>query len=163
MEHGYLDHGATICEHQVHVPMMIRFPGGKGAKTVSEPVRGIDAIPTVMDALGVAAPPDIDGRSLLPMLRGEKEELPIFTESDYRLFVHLRGMKKGGKKFILDLGDNEKSLYDLGGDPQETKNIAEAEGVTTYEMEQSVRAWMGSMKSDPNSFLNKQEEHIKIF
>jgi len=163
MEHGYLDHGATLCEHQLHVPMIIRFPKGVGARVVSEPVHSIDVFPTVFDALGVPAPAEIDGKSLLPLIRGEKEELPIFAESDYRLFVHLRSAVQGSKKVVLDLEDGQRSLFDQSSDKDELKDLSESDPKTTYEMEQTVRAWMASMNSDPQTFLGVEEQSIKLF
>jgi arylsulfatase A-like enzyme len=163
MEHGYLDHGATICEHQVHVPLMIRFPGGEGARVVDTPVRTLDTFPTLFDALGVPAPPEVDGKSLLPLLRGEPLDLPIHSESDYRLFVHLRSSTRDGKKLILDLGDGQKSLYDLGADPQEQQDLSVSDPRTAYELEQDVRTWMGELKTDPNRYLGVQEEYIVVF
>ncbi len=163
MEHGYVDHGATLCDHQLHVPLMIRFPKGEGARVVETPVRTIDIFPTVFDALGVDAPPDVDGKSLIPLLQGEKVDLPIHAESDYRLFVHLRSTRVDDKKLILDLGDGQKNLYDLTADPQETKDLAAEDARAAYELEQDVRGWMGTMKSDPNQYLGAKEDHIKLF
>ncbi len=163
MEHDYLDHGATLCEHQLHVPLSIRFPAGEGARVIDTPVRTIDAFPTMFDALGVTPPADVDGKSLLPLLRGEKLDLPIHAESDYRLFVHLRASRVGDKKVILDLEDGQKSLYDLAADPGERTDLSATDPKTTSELEQDVRGWMGSMKSDPAQFLGVQEEHIKLF
>jgi len=163
MEHGYLDHGATLCDHQLHVPLMIRFPKGEGAGVIDAPVRSIDMFPTVFEALGVKPPEGADGKSLLPLLRGEKEELPIHAESDYRLFVHLRASRIGDKKLILDLEDGQRSLYDLAADPQEQTDLSAGDARTTYEMEQDVRGWMGTMQSDPNQFLGVKEDHIKLF
>lgn len=163
MEHDYLDHGATLCEHQLHVPMMIRFPKGEGHRTVTDPVRTIDVFPTLFDALGLTPPTEIDGRSLLPILRGEKLDLPIYAESDYRLFVHLRMTKQASRKLVLDLEDGQRSLYDLSADPQEMNDLSGGDARTTYEMEQAVRAWMNTMSSDPQKFLGIKEEHIKLF
>ena len=163
MEHGYLDHGATLCEHQLHVPMIIRFPKGEGARVVNDPVRSIDVFPTVFDALGVPAPAEIDGKSLLPMIRGEKQDLPIFAESDYRLFVHLRSAVQGSKKVVLDLEDGQRSLFDVSSDKDELNDLSESDPKTTYEMEQTVRAWMASMNSDPQTFLGVEEQSIKLF
>lgn len=163
MEHGYVDHGATLCDHQLHVPLMIRFPKGEGAGVIDAPVRSIDVFPTLFDVLGVKPPEGADGKSLLPLLRGEKEELPIHAESDYRLFVHLRASRIGDKKLILDLEDGQRSLYDLSTDPQEQNDLSAGDARTTYEMEQDVRGWMGTMQSDPNQFLGVKEDHIKLF
>ncbi|MSQ00912.1 MAG: hypothetical protein EXR71_03340 [Myxococcales bacterium] len=163
MEHGYLDHGATLCEHQLHVPLMIRFPKAEGARVVDTAVRTIDTFPTLLDALGLQPPSDIDGKSLLPLLRGEAVDLPIHAESDYRLFVHLRSSRVGDKKLVLDLEDGQRSLFDLSADPEEKMDLSASDARTTYEIEQDVRGWMGTMKSDPNAFLGVKEEHIKLF
>ncbi len=163
MEHNYVDHGPTLCEHQLHVPMMIRFPGGVGARTVKDAVRTIDLYPTVFDAMGLKGPDNVDGKSLLPMLRGEKEELPIHAESDYRLFVHLRASKQGDKKVIVDLEDGKKELYDFVKDPDEKTDLSATDERTTYEMEQYTRTWLDGMHTDPNKYLGVAEEHIKLF
>lgn len=164
MEHKYIDHGATLCEHQLHVPMMIHLPGGVGAKVVDTPVRTIDVFPTVFDMLGIQGPADVDGKSLRPLLEGQKmDDLPIFAETDYRLFVHLRATRVGDKKLILDLEDNQKSLFDIAADGNEQSDLSAGDARTTYELEQRVRGWMQTMKSDPNQYLGLEEEHIKLF
>lgn len=163
MEHHYLDHGATLCEHQLHVPMMIRFPKGEQHKVIDAPVRTIDVFPTIFAALGVKGPDNVDGTSLLPLIKEEKLDLPIFAESDYRLFVHLRGTRLGDKKLILDLEDGQKSLFDVSADPNETNDLSATDARSTYEMEQSVRAWMESMNTKPETYLGVEEEHIKLF
>lgn len=163
MEHGYLDHGATLCDHQLHVPMIIRFPNGEGAKVVDDNVRTIDVFPTVFDALGVEPPAGVNGQSLIPMLQGQKMDLPIYAESDYRLFVHLRGVRQGQKKLILDLEDGQHSLFDLTNDKDEQTDLSTTDARTTYEMEQNVRTWLNGMKTDPKAYLGLEEEHIKLF
>ena len=163
MEHGYIDHGATVCQHQVHVPLAIRFPSSPVGQRVDTPVRTIDLFPTVLDYLGVAGPAGAQGKSLLPLLRGEGGDYPIFSESDYRLFVHLRAYRKGDQKFVLDLEDSEKRLYDLKADPGETADQAAARAREAYELEQGLRTWMGEQKTDPATFLGVREQHIKIF
>jgi len=163
MEHHYLDHGATLCEHQLHVPMIIRFPGGEGHGHVADAVRTIDVFPTVFDALGVAPPEGINGQSLIPVLQGQKLDLPIYSESDYRLFVHLRSEKKNGKKMVLDLEDGQKKLFDLTADPAEQMDLSATDARTTYEMEQGVRSWLQTMHTDPQQYLGVEQEHIKLF
>lgn len=163
MEHGYVDHGATLCQHQLHVPLMIRFPKGEGAQVVKTPVRTIDIFPTVFDALGLPEIADVDGKSLLPLLAGEKLDLPVRAESDYRLFVRLRAARTGDKKVILDLQDGQKALYDVMADPNEATDLSATDARTTYEIEQDLRTWLGAMKTDPNQYLGVKEEPIKLF
>lgn len=163
MEHGYIDHGATLCEHQLHVPLMIRFPNGEGRREVQEAVRTLDIFPTVFDALGLEPVEGAAGKSLLPLLAGEPVDLPIFAESDYRLFVHLRSLQRHPRKLVLDLEDGQKSLYDLAADPAELTDRAAEDARSAYEMEQAIRAWLQSMQSDPQQYLGVEETPIKLF
>jgi arylsulfatase A-like enzyme len=165
MEHGAIDHGYSIYQEQLHVPMMIHFPGQKARVDVAEPVRTIDLFPTVFDALGYEQLPDVDGRSLIPFLAGEAAEppRPLLAESDYRLFVHHRAIRKGDHKLILDLGDNGVELYDLKNDPGETKNLAETEKKLAYELEQELRGELLKWQSDPAVYLGRSEEKIKVY
>ncbi|MAE70652.1 MAG: hypothetical protein CME06_09305, partial [Gemmatimonadetes bacterium] len=70
-EHGGLDHGPTLYQEMVHVPLLIHFPGYSKQLEIGRPVRSMDALPTVLDALGIPLPGGIDAVSLLPLLRGE--------------------------------------------------------------------------------------------
>jgi arylsulfatase A-like enzyme len=145
--------------------MMIHFPGQKARVDIAEPVRTIDLFPTVFDALGYEQLPDVDGRSLIPFLAGEAAEppRPLLAESDYRLFVHHRAIRKGDHKLILDLGDNGVELYDLKNDPGETKNLAETEKKLAYELEQELRGELLKWQSDPAVYLGRSEEKIKVY
>ncbi|MEO6193872.1 MAG: sulfatase [Thermoanaerobaculia bacterium] len=60
----YSDHGMRYTT-AVRVPMLVRLPGGTEARRVSAVVQNLDIAPTLLDALGVAQPPWMSGRSLL--------------------------------------------------------------------------------------------------
>lgn len=164
MERGALDHGQTLFQEQLHVPMMIHFPGQTQGVEITDPALTLNIFPTLFDALGLPAIPEADGQSLLPLIRGTGPAPgPLLSESDYRLFVHLRSLRKGNYKIILNLGNGKVSLYDLATDPGEKNDIAAAQPKIAYEMEQELRAKILSFGTDPASFLNLNEEHIKIF
>jgi choline-sulfatase len=161
-EHGYIDHGATLCEHQLHVPLFFRLPGGEH-QVIDTPVRTIDLFPTVFDLLGYDLPVGIDGQSLLPAFRGEKPKLDLYAESDYRLFVHLRSLRKGSDKLLMDLEDGEKQLFDLASDPAETAPQANGDARVLYELEQGIRKAMLEASADPQSFLGVHQEPVKVY
>ncbi len=163
MEHGALDHGHSLFEEQLHVVLMMRFPGYARRQDVSQVVRTVDILPTVFDALGIEGPGDIDGVSLLPMLRGETQTLIGFAETDYRLFVHHRAIRKGNHKLILDLMDGRRELYDLSKDPRELNDISSSEPRMTYELEQELRTWMQSVGTNPQDYLGVEQKPIEIF
>jgi choline-sulfatase len=163
LEHRGLDHGHTLYEEQLRVVMALRFPGYAQRMDVREPVRLLDLFPTVFDALGLQGPPGVDGRSLLPLLRQERVDLPIFAETDYRLFVHHRSARRGTRKLILDLADGGTELYDLAADPGETHDLATEDPRSAYELEQLVRAWLAQTRTDPAAYLGVHQDPITLF
>ena len=71
-EHGGWFHGHSLYRELHHVPLYIKFPGGRHAgRRLRDTVSVVDVLPTVLDQLGIEVPAGIDGVSLLPLLRGE--------------------------------------------------------------------------------------------
>ncbi|MBM4392756.1 MAG: sulfatase [Deltaproteobacteria bacterium] len=163
MEHKYIDHGATLCQHQLHVPLMIRFPGYARRHDVKTPVRTIDIFPTIFDALDLAGPSGVDGRSLLPLLRGQPLDLPVYAETDYRLFVHRRMARADTRKLLLDLEDGQRELFDLAADPGETRDLSSSEARAAYELEQALRGWMERTRTNPQDYLGIRQTPIALF
>ena len=64
---------------------------------------------------------------------------------------------------ILDLLDGKREMYDLEKDPQEQKTSALKTPDVTYEMEQDLRRWMDTSKTNPQDYLGLNEEPITIF
>jgi arylsulfatase A-like enzyme len=71
-EHGHDKHGRHVHEEDVRVPFVWRVPGvARSGHRVAIPVGLVDVVPTVLDLLGVPPPDGLQGRSLVPLLRGE--------------------------------------------------------------------------------------------
>jgi arylsulfatase A-like enzyme len=87
------DHGiafprmkGNLTDHGIGVMLIMRGPGGfRGGKVCDALVSHIDLFPTICDLIHVDRPPWLQGVSLLPLVRGEKEELheAIFAEVTY--------------------------------------------------------------------------------
>ncbi|QDV07162.1 Arylsulfatase [Planctomycetes bacterium Poly30] len=76
-EHGnFWNHGLWVSQTDVHVPLILRFPDGRGAgRRVDTSVSGVDVMPTILEALGLveARAGDVEpahGRSLMPAIEG---------------------------------------------------------------------------------------------
>lgn len=74
------DHGmpfpfskATCYRNGSWCPLTIRWPGMGAPRVFQEMTQSIDIMPTLLDILGLEKP-DMDGRSLLPLIRGEKQK-----------------------------------------------------------------------------------------
>ena len=70
-EHGEKTHGFFIYNATMHVPLIIRLPDAAGGRVVEDPVSLVDLMPTVLRAVGVEIPAQVQGKSLLARVRGE--------------------------------------------------------------------------------------------
>src|SRR6185312_1976972 len=128
-EHGEATHGIFAYEATLRVPLILYAPGSLDPRVIDRPVRHVDILPTVLDALGVPAPPGLRGVSLLPLARGaaSPDEASYFEALSGMLnrgWAPLTGVIRGSGKFI-DLPIPE--LYDLAADPAEQRNLAGTE------------------------------------
>jgi len=75
-EHAQMGrHSHTLYDELLHVPLIVRMPGGNFSSTVVErQVRGIDILPTVLDVLGLESPGPHDGSSLTGLMTGRDEQ-----------------------------------------------------------------------------------------
>lgn len=125
-EHGVETHAWTAYDEVVRVPFMMRLPEIPPAE-VDVPVTTMDLLPTLLDVLGVQDPVSRDGRSLLPLVRGEGQGAPVFIESNYGGGPLLRAVVDGKWKLIHDRRRHSRQLYDLERDPGERRNLLEGE------------------------------------
>ena len=70
-------------EELVHTPMLLRAPGVKAGQRISAFVQSCDVAPTVCDWLGIGVHPDMQGKSLLPLVRGEVDKVRDFAIAGY--------------------------------------------------------------------------------
>jgi len=127
-EHSEHQHGFFIYETTQHVPLILHAPRPVPAgRTIAAQVRTIDIAPTILDLLGVAAMPGLQGTSLRPLFTGQSEppNLAAYAEAvDAHVMYglsRLRSLTRGGWKYILS---SEPELYDLNSDPAETHDLA---------------------------------------
>jgi arylsulfatase A-like enzyme/Tfp pilus assembly protein PilF len=124
-EHGELTHGLFAYESTLRVPLVLYAPRVVGPAVVAEPVRHVDILPTVLDALGQAVPADLPGRSLLPAAAGQRlPPAPAYFEALTAMlgrgWAPLYGVAQGDDK-LIDLPLPE--MYDLGRDPGERDSV----------------------------------------
>ncbi len=128
LEHGFISHSTTPYEELVRVPLIVKLPAGRAAGLrVAAQARLVDVMPTVLEAAGVREDLQLDGCSLLPLLRGAAGRegdcgvaVVEIAESNDAPTVALR---TAGAKFIRRPGRPDE-LYDLAADPRETRNLA---------------------------------------
>ncbi|MCY3003922.1 MAG: sulfatase-like hydrolase/transferase [Planctomycetota bacterium] len=101
--HDYwFDHGSFLFDEELHVPLIVRFPGNAHAGTrVKGQVRLLDVAPTVLDVLGLQATLETTGESLLQLAQNVPDERkrPSFAISD--LAGNVSGFDIGGRRIAL--------------------------------------------------------------
>lgn len=129
-EHGLIDK-RTAYEESMRVPLIAHGPGLFAPGSVPrEVVANIDLAPTVLEAAGVPVPANLDGRSLLPLGRGDargwREELlyEYFWERNFPHTPTLHALRTARYKYVRAHGvwDTDE-LYDLAADPGEARNL----------------------------------------
>ncbi len=136
-EHERFGHGQSLYEELLRVPLVVRFPGQRGARSAAvreEPVSLLDLVPTVLEAAGVPVPEHLPGLPLLGPLPGRRARV---AETHVHSAVRL-----GSLKLVLGEWNDVRwkhapeELYDLKTDPGERRNLAS-------EKPQTVRALRG--------------------
>ncbi len=124
-EHGEKKHGFFIYNSTLHVPLLLRVPGAT-PRVVEDEVSLVDVMPTLLQALHIAVPSTVQGRSLLSEIQGRPASgrSNLYAETFLPLlhfsWSQLRGLQWRGLKYI---DAPRPELYDTLADPHETKNL----------------------------------------
>ncbi len=123
LEHGGFEHGHTLFEELVHLPLVIHAPGRLVPGVVEAPARHIDLAPTLLELCDLPAPGQFVGRSLLPLTRGEGGP-PRGTLAHGNFWRSpLTSWVSDGWK-LIELDGAPPLLFDLRRDPGEQRNLA---------------------------------------
>jgi arylsulfatase A-like enzyme len=128
-EHLEYQHGYFIYQSTIHVPLIMKVPGGPKGKRVDETAGLVDIVPTICSVVGITPPSDLRGRDLSGFLKRkvsiEKDERYIFCEAllptQYGCSP-LLGVVRDRWKYIQS---PREELYELSKDPYENENLAE--------------------------------------
>lgn len=123
-EDGRVGHGASSRNQLVHVPLLIHYPALFPAARVAEGAEVIDIVPTVAEALGVAADPQWQGVSLIPLANGvgkggQRMAMSSMYEGSHagRIGPWKVRAPGSGKPEVYNLDSDEAELKDLYGQP----------------------------------------------
>lgn len=132
-EHGLSVERRIAYEESIRIPLFMRWPKLiKPGTTIDQFALGIDIAPTLLELGGAPVSQKMDGRSLVPLLRGEKVEwrnsflIEYYTDKVFPRVANMgyQAVRTSRWKMIhyVDL-DAMDELYDLRSDPFELKNV----------------------------------------
>lgn len=137
------DHGDMMGDHyhwrktypyqgSVHIPFLVKLPDNmknvkpKGTR-LNEPVELRDVLPTFLDAAGGKVPEDMDGASVISLIKNEKSNWRKFIDlehaSCYWKENYWAGLTNGKIKYVWYFMTGQELLFDLEKDPQELHNF----------------------------------------
>jgi len=119
--HGLLGK-QSIYEHSMRCPLIFAGPGIRHGSSEAFTYL-LDVFPTLCRLTGVSAPPEVEGKDLSSIWKGEKTAV---RDSVYLTFAkHMRSIRKGRWKLIRYPHINYTQLFDLQKDPYELHNLAD--------------------------------------
>jgi arylsulfatase len=132
-DHGSFEHGHSLYDELVHVPLWVKLPAGSRFDS-SRPASGVtdrltchvDIVPTLLDLLELETSTPMMGRSHFSSAEPTTRSCYLgFTL--YGSLEH-QGIVQDGFKLIEDRPEQVAELYDLSADPGERTNLIEANG-----------------------------------
>ena len=159
-DHGIYFKGPHFYDCQLRVPLVMRWPGGGIVQNrrIEGMIELIDLAPTFLDAAGLAIPQRVQGRSILPMLRGGEEieycRKQVYAEY-YNSWTHNDAygtmLRTDSEKIVVYHGTDQGEFYDLESDPEEFFNLWNNPGAEKRKNEMIARCFDASVFSmDPH-------------
>jgi arylsulfatase A-like enzyme len=163
-DHGLYDK-RFIYEHSLRIPFLVRWPAAIKPGSVTDAISiNTDFAPTFLDAAGEKSPADMQGRSLLPIFRGE-------TPGDWRTAMYYRyyhdpghhntrahlGIRTQTHKLIHYWKKDQWEMFDLKSDPDELRNLYN--DPASQEIVRDLKAQLQRLKTelkDEDQFADKQ-------
>ncbi|NOY81511.1 MAG: arylsulfatase [Kiritimatiellaeota bacterium] len=130
-DHGEMlgDHGmwakSVAYEPSARVPFLVAGPRELGiapGTVIDQVATHADIMPTLLDMAGIDIPDSVDGRSLLPALRGDTAPVRDSLHIEHAPRQH--ALTDGHMKYIWRSADGREQLFDLDADPEERHDLA---------------------------------------
>jgi arylsulfatase A-like enzyme len=145
LDHGRFGHSFTLFEEVIRVPLLLRLPGGEaGGQAVDAPVSLVDLLPTVLDVLELPVPAQLQGTSLLPLMRGRRSAPAAIVASLARFpALQSRSIRSGRWKYVHRYAEpREHMLFDLEADPQERNNLIDSRPTKARELARALTGFV---------------------
>lgn len=183
----FFDHGATLYDTELHVPLIVKWPQSRGVapKRIATQVRSLDIAPTVFDVAGVKPSYTLSGTALGELVGASTTaaaDRPAYSFSDlpgnasgYEFDARAISLRHGGFKLIwnsefwIDSERREEAwqLFDLAKDAREVQNLLAHEPAPTDEhlqkMREALQSWieLTNEQDGPRELSEEAREGLK--
>ena len=139
-EHGsWIGHLRNLYDEQIKVPLIVYHPDLEPQR-IEERVSLADIKPTLLDMVSIEESAEMDGRSLLPLIKeGTYSERLIYSSTvGPGLRFDKSGVIKNDMKLIWDHESGEIQLFNLSSDPGELNDISDSEESLVESLKQTI-------------------------
>lgn len=174
-DHKGYDHGQTLYEEVIKIPLIIKYPNNldKG-KVKDDPVLSIDICPTIMDFLNIPIPDIMKGVSLYKNQQSSETKRVVFAElGEYE--KGMRSLQVGRWKLILTQNFPKDSwkrdypllqLYEITSDVNETYDLASVKKDVSNDLYNRMKLFIeniqiGSFSSQSSPMDKKLKERLR--
>jgi arylsulfatase A-like enzyme len=155
----------TLWSEVTRMPLIIRTPEMKGKLVCNRVVNLIDLYPTLIELCGLPERDNIDGRSIVPLLKNPDKKWPypsITTEASGSFTVNDENYR------YTKYNDGTEELYDLKNDPMEWTNLIRVKDKKLLEARAHLEKWMPKnsakdLPSNQNRDSDKETEPRGFF
>lgn len=163
LEHGMWEHGMNLHGEQTRIPLVALGPDLPAKTRLDAPVQIFDIMPTILELFGLPLPYELDGASLLPLLRGEAGAVEraarrdiFLSNHNYRISHKLieHGIIEAGRWKLLygwrpwrtgaDGPPSRFVLFDLSADPAERESLLAAQPEVARRLIEKLLVWNAS-------------------
>jgi arylsulfatase A-like enzyme len=138
-EHGDL-FNESLFTPVSRVPVFIRFAAGSDVRSVPKVVEVVDLMPTILDLTGQPIPAGVQGSSVMPILEGAGQP-PYVAFAESPQFDGQRFVALGGMGMVSGIAGEGAKIFNLGTDPLQLNDLAEAESDKLAVMARHLQAW----------------------
>lgn len=165
--HGEFSHREYLYDTTVHVPLLVKPPGGSDVEDCSNIVRLVDIYSTVLSTLGISYD-SVDGENLFDAIGSDDDRL-AYAETRHEatperptdLEKSFAALRSSRWKFIVDCLSDERELYDVTVDPDEQTNVYDSYSDEVAALEQEMQALFSEAPSDTNPMSNEELDGIQ--
>jgi arylsulfatase len=150
-EKHLVEHGNSAYQNLLHVALVIKYPHGARSGVVNAPVSLVDVAPTILNALGYPAPPQMQGRDLAAPPDGSRI---LFSEAFPCPARHAPDCPKDGcmqraafswPDKLISSNSGRRELFDVAADPAENHSMYATSGALAKELNRELGRWIKTM------------------
>ena len=118
-DHEVKDHGSSLYQSQIHIPLLFWAGMDLPSSLIDEPVGLADVAPTILSMVGTDVPETMQGKSLLPLMTGIASGLHDFVPSARIRYV----WKPKDPKWFSMVGQDYQKVVRVGEKEEKTKRL----------------------------------------